>query len=445
MQYAPASHGAVVLAVLPLLTAMAGALVAGERPSLGFWACGVAGTGAVLVYSLLSGGGSGDLHWADLLLAASAISAAMAYALGGEMARRIGGWEVISWALVFSSPAMLVLVLLSGPINWAASASAWAGFLYVSVFSMFLGFFAWNKGMAMGGIARIGQIQLLQPFVALAAASALLGESVGWLEIAFARSWSASWRWAGACAWCGPPEPSVAAPMPQFRARNRAKDSPQARSGLGWLRTGETADGEDGACGGRPAGCGARVRTGLRAVGGGRVRRLAEPGERVQHRVLQVRRRACAPRSPRSPTGRRPTTRTPTPPSATGRSSGSSSWRAPRSPAPTSGPARSTTARRQELLGHRHGQEQGYRGPVGMRRRRAVPHRDLDPREVSRSSPRSSTCPLQLRPKADSDGRNASPEWITSDHCCGRPPSRMRDCTQLSGEPFARSRRSMNE
>jgi drug/metabolite transporter (DMT)-like permease len=186
MQYAPASHGAVVLAVLPLLTAMGGALVAGERPSLGFWACGVAGTGAVLFYSLLTGDASGDLHWADLLLAASAVSAAMAYALGGEMARRIGGWEVISWALVLAAPAMLVLLLFAGPINWAASASAWAGFLYVSVFSMFLGFFAWNKGMAMGGIARIGQIQLLQPFVALAGAAALLGEAVGWLEIGFA-------------------------------------------------------------------------------------------------------------------------------------------------------------------------------------------------------------------------------------------------------------------
>jgi drug/metabolite transporter (DMT)-like permease len=186
MQYAPASHGAVVLAVLPLLTAMGGALVAGERPSLGFWACGLAGTGAVLVYSLLTGGPSGDLHWADLLLAASAVSAAMAYALGGEMARRIGGWEVICWALVFSAPVMLVLLLLAGPINWAARPSAWAGFLYVSVFSMFLGFFAWNKGMALGGIARIGQIQLLQPFVALAGAAAVLGESVGWLEINFA-------------------------------------------------------------------------------------------------------------------------------------------------------------------------------------------------------------------------------------------------------------------
>lgn len=186
MQYAPAAHGAVVLAVLPLLTAMAGAVVAGERPSLGFWGCGVAGTASVLVYSLLSGGPSGDLHWADLLLAASAASAAMAYALGGEMAQRIGGWEVISWALVFSAPVMLVLVLLSGPINWAASASAWAGFLYVSVFSMFLAFFAWNKGLALGGIARVGQLQLLQPFIALVGAAALLGEAVGWLEIGFA-------------------------------------------------------------------------------------------------------------------------------------------------------------------------------------------------------------------------------------------------------------------
>src|SRR5262245_2529929 len=112
LQDAPASHGAVVLAVLPLLTAMSGALVAGERPSLGFWACAVAGTGSALVYSHFSGSGSGALQWADLLLAASAVSAAMAYALGGEMARRIGGCEVICWALVFSAPTILPPLLL---------------------------------------------------------------------------------------------------------------------------------------------------------------------------------------------------------------------------------------------------------------------------------------------------------------------------------------------
>lgn len=187
MQYAPASHAAVVLAVLPLLTGMAGVVVARERPSLGFWACGVAGTAVVLVYSLLSGGGgSGDLHWADLLLAASAVSASAAYALGGEMSHRVGGWEVISWALVVSAPVLLVLFLvLAPPINWGASASAWAGFFYVAVFSQFLGFFAWNKGMSLGGIARIGQMQLLQPFVTLAAAHVLLGEAIGWMELVF--------------------------------------------------------------------------------------------------------------------------------------------------------------------------------------------------------------------------------------------------------------------
>ena len=186
MQYAPASHAAVVLAVLPLLTAMAGVLVARERPSPGFWACGVAGTVVVLIYALLSGGGSGDLHWADLLLAAAALCAATAYALGGEMSHRIGGWEVISWALVVSAPALLVLFLiLAPPINWAASAAAWTGFLYVAVFSQFLGFFAWNKGMSLGGIAKIGQMQLLQPFVTLVAAYLLLGESIGWMEFFF--------------------------------------------------------------------------------------------------------------------------------------------------------------------------------------------------------------------------------------------------------------------
>jgi drug/metabolite transporter (DMT)-like permease len=140
----------------------------------------------VLLYALLTGGGSGDLHWADLLLAAAALCASMAYALGGEMSHRIGGWEVISWALVASAPVMLVLLLvLSPPINWGASASAWLGFFYVSVFSQFLGFFAWNKGMSLGGIAKIGQMQLLQPFVTLLAAYLLLGEHIGWLEVLF--------------------------------------------------------------------------------------------------------------------------------------------------------------------------------------------------------------------------------------------------------------------
>lgn len=186
MQYAPASHAAVVLAALPLLTAMSGVLVARERPSLGFWACGIAGTAAAVLYAVLSGGGAADLQWADLLLGAAALSAAMAYALGGEMSHRIGGWEVISWALVVSAPVLLLaFVALAPPINWGASAAAWVGFLYVAMFSQFLGFFAWNKGLSLGGIARIGQLLLLQPFVTLLAASLLLGETIGWMEVVF--------------------------------------------------------------------------------------------------------------------------------------------------------------------------------------------------------------------------------------------------------------------
>src|SRR5262249_40290784 len=97
-----------------------------------------------------------------------------------------GGWEVISWALVVSAPVLIVLFLvLAPPINWNASASAWTGFLYVSVFSQFLGFFALNKGMSLGGIAKIGQMRLLEPFVTLAAAHLLLGEPIGWIEFFF--------------------------------------------------------------------------------------------------------------------------------------------------------------------------------------------------------------------------------------------------------------------
>lgn len=186
MQYAPASHAAVVLAALPLLTAMAGVLVARERPSPGFWACGLVGTAAAALYAVLSGGGAADLHWADLLLGAAALSAAMAYALGGEMSHRIGGWEVISWALVASAPVLLLgFMILAPPINWGASAAAWTGFFYVAMFSQFLGFFAWNKGLSLGGISRIGQLLLLQPFVTLVAAALLLGESIGWMEVVF--------------------------------------------------------------------------------------------------------------------------------------------------------------------------------------------------------------------------------------------------------------------
>lgn len=187
MRYAPAAHGGIVLAVLPLLTAIASVLVAGERPSLGFWLCGLLGTVAVAAYALLANSGTTDLHWADILLAGAAISAAVGYALGGDLSRRLGGWEVISWGLVAVAPLIAVLfVALRIPVDWSASWGAWAGFAYVAVVSQFIGFFAWNKGLALGGIAKVGQTQLLQTFVTLAGAAIILQEPIGIRELAFA-------------------------------------------------------------------------------------------------------------------------------------------------------------------------------------------------------------------------------------------------------------------
>lgn len=187
MRHAPAGHGGVVLGVLPLATAVASVIRAGERPSLLFWASAVAGSAAVVTYAFLAGGAAPELAVADLLLVGAVASAALGYAEGGLLARRLGGWQVISWALVLALPFMaLATWTRAGAIDWQAPFAAWAGFLYVAVLSQYLGFFAWYRGLALGGIARVGQLQLLQTFVTLGAAAVLLGEAVGALELAFA-------------------------------------------------------------------------------------------------------------------------------------------------------------------------------------------------------------------------------------------------------------------
>lgn len=186
MRHAPAAHGGVVLAVQPLLTALASMYFGGERPSAAFWGCSLAGSATVLIYALLSSAGSAELHWADLLLAGAAITGSCGYAIGGQLSRRLPGWLVISWAVVLAAPFMAALLAITGtPINWQASVPAWGAVLYVGMFSMYLGFFAWNKGLAIAGIAKVGQLQLLQPFVTLVGAALLLGEQLGWREVLF--------------------------------------------------------------------------------------------------------------------------------------------------------------------------------------------------------------------------------------------------------------------
>lgn len=185
MQYVPASHGAIVLGILPLATALFAALRFHERPSAGFWAMALLGSGLVVAFALQQGGGS--FHPADLALFAAVIAAAMGYAEGGRLSQSMGGQQVISWALVLAMPVLLPLtVWLGWRYGVQASPRAWMGFVYVSLFSMFIGFFFWYKGLAMGGIARVGQVQLIQPFLTLLGATVILGESLSVNNLGFA-------------------------------------------------------------------------------------------------------------------------------------------------------------------------------------------------------------------------------------------------------------------
>ncbi|MEZ6003884.1 MAG: DMT family transporter [Planctomycetota bacterium] len=178
MRWVPASHGAVLLGLLPLATAIVGSIRNHERPSAKFWMASVLGSSAVVGFALASGGGA--FHPADLALFGGVLLASCGYAEGARLAREIGGWQVICWALVVAAP------LLAVPVGIAihrhglhADAAGWAGMAYVSLISMFLAFFAWYRGLALGGVARVSQMQLLQPFLTLGFAALFLGERFG--------------------------------------------------------------------------------------------------------------------------------------------------------------------------------------------------------------------------------------------------------------------------
>jgi drug/metabolite transporter (DMT)-like permease len=188
MRSVPASHGAVLAGLLPLATALYAAVRGFERPSRAFWLVALLGTGLVVAFALTQGGGR--LLPADLLMFGAVVSAAAGYAEGGRLARTLGGQEVICWALVLAAvPAALLLVALEGSQIarlGAVGAASWLGFGYVTVGSMFIGFFFWYRGLALGGVARVGQVQLLQPFLSLAGAALLLGEALTPANVGFA-------------------------------------------------------------------------------------------------------------------------------------------------------------------------------------------------------------------------------------------------------------------
>jgi drug/metabolite transporter (DMT)-like permease len=185
MKTLPSAHGAVVTGIMPLATAAVGAVVSGDRPSLGFWVCGIAGSAAVVAYALIDG--AGTLAWADLLLVVAILTAALGYAIGGQAAKRLGGWQTICWIMVLALPLSLALVPILAPNlpSTSPSNAAWFGFLYVLFGSQFLSFFAWYRGLALGGVTRVSQLLLLQPCITLVFAAWLAGETLGWLEIGF--------------------------------------------------------------------------------------------------------------------------------------------------------------------------------------------------------------------------------------------------------------------
>ncbi|MBN9201241.1 MAG: DMT family transporter [Microbacterium chocolatum] len=184
MTSVPASHGAVVIGLLPAATAVAVVLRTRERPALSFWVFAALGAVAAVVFAALSSGGFGRLTWADLLLFGAVIAAAVGYAEGGLLSRELGAWQTVSWALVVAAPVTVtvsaVSVAMAPP---AASVVHWLAFAYLAVVSMFLGFFAWYRGLAIGPMAQVSQIQLVQPVLTIAWATLLLGEPLGWATI----------------------------------------------------------------------------------------------------------------------------------------------------------------------------------------------------------------------------------------------------------------------
>ncbi|WP_318241905.1 DMT family transporter [Arthrobacter pullicola] len=178
LQTVPASHGAVVIGLLPAATAVAAVLRAGERPSIRFWVASLAGACATVGFVLLDAGGFSGLGAGDLLLLGAVVLAAFGYAEGGLLARELGAWQTICWALVLALPAMLIPTGMGLSAGFPdASPAAWLAFGYLAVISMFLGFFAWYRGLGIGPISAISQIQLVQPFLTLAWAALLLGEA----------------------------------------------------------------------------------------------------------------------------------------------------------------------------------------------------------------------------------------------------------------------------
>jgi drug/metabolite transporter (DMT)-like permease len=186
MRHVEAVHASVIVGVLPLATAAVGAWLHRQRPSTGFWVCAAMGSALVVGFAVLRSGTSGvSIHPADALLLGAMACAAIGYGWGARLSQTMRAEHVICWALVMALPLTAPAALWTRP-QAALPAAAWWGFAYVAVFSMWLGFFAWYRGLALGGTVRVSQVQLLQPFLGMMFAVPLLGESLDTLTLGFA-------------------------------------------------------------------------------------------------------------------------------------------------------------------------------------------------------------------------------------------------------------------
>ncbi len=191
MRYVEAMHASVIIGVLPLATAAVGALLHRQRPSPGFWLCAALGSALVVAFALSHGGTSThqaaagiSVHLADGLLLAAMLCAAVGYGYGGRLSHHMRAEHVICWALVLALPLTLPMAAYSWPRE-TLTPNAWWGFAYLAVFSMWIGFFAWYRGLAMGGTVRVSQVQLVQPFLSMLFAVPLLGEHLDAVTVGF--------------------------------------------------------------------------------------------------------------------------------------------------------------------------------------------------------------------------------------------------------------------
>ncbi|SDY44476.1 DMT family transporter [Nitrosomonas halophila] len=185
METVPAVHGAVIVGLIPLTTALFAIQLAGERPNWLFWLTTLIGCAVILAFAFSSGAGA--LQSADIMLLIGVTVAGYGYAEGARLSKEIGAWQTISWALLVSVPVLLPPAVMTAPADiFAVEWVSLLGFAYVSIVSMYLAFIAWYQGLAMGGIAQIGQLQLLQPFLTLLSAALILGESVETSQLAAA-------------------------------------------------------------------------------------------------------------------------------------------------------------------------------------------------------------------------------------------------------------------